>query len=198
MYTYVDRTGRLLRDLRRVGFVSFKSHDAANNAVRALHGTIINGRRVYCGLVQKNEDETKKQGLFYYCTWGKNVYIKNLEDEVDDELLRKSFSKFGNITSSKVMRFEDGRTKGFGFVCFSSCEDADKAITEMNGCVIVSKPLYVGLAQNKQERAAQLAALRMKHASVLKQHPCKELAAVAAASRAVPTQATVSDPSESA
>ena len=45
---------------------------------------------------------------------------------------------------------EKGNTKGFGFVCFSSPDEATKAVTEMNGRIIVSKPLFVALAQRKE------------------------------------------------
>jgi RNA recognition motif-containing protein len=53
---------------------------------------------------------------------------------------------------------ENGRSKGFGFVCYSTPEEATKASAEMNGRILSTKPLYVALAQRKDERSKILAA----------------------------------------
>lgn len=92
---------------------------------------------------------------------GINLYIKNLDDTIDDERLRKEFTGFGTITSAKVM-MENGRSKGFGFVCFSAPEEATKAVTDMNGRIVGSKPLYVALAQRKEDRKNHLASQYMQ------------------------------------
>ena len=104
--------------------------------------------------LQKKFEMMKLERLNRY--QGVNLYVKNLDDSIDDEMLRKEFTPFGTITSAKVMSCEEGRSKGFGFVCFSSPEEATKAVTEMNGRYIVSKPLYVALAQRKEDRKAHL------------------------------------------
>ncbi|EDO14721.1 hypothetical protein Kpol_1075p1a, partial [Vanderwaltozyma polyspora DSM 70294] len=95
------------------------------------------------------EKMTKYQGV--------NLFVKNLDDSVDDEKLQEEFSPFGTIISAKVMRTEDGKSKNFGFVCFSTPEEATRAITEKNQQIVAGKPLYVAIAQRKEVRRAQLA-----------------------------------------
>nr|XP_006636038.1 PREDICTED: LOW QUALITY PROTEIN: polyadenylate-binding protein 1 [Lepisosteus oculatus] len=146
------------------GFVSFERHEDAQKAVDDMNGKEINGKQIYVpGRAQKKvERQTELKRKFEQMKQdrmtryqGVNLYVKNLDDGIDDERLRKEFSPFGTITSAKVM-MEGGRSKGFGFVCFSSPEEATKAVTEMNGRIVATKPLYVALAQRKEERQAHL------------------------------------------
>merc|ERR1719487_328723 len=87
---------------------------------------------------------------------GVNLYVKNLDDTTDEDSLRALFEPFGTITSVAAMKDEKGKCKGFGFVCFSSPDDATKAVTEMHLKVVKGKPLYVGLAEKRDARAERL------------------------------------------
>uniref|UniRef100_A0A8C5A529 Polyadenylate-binding protein n=1 Tax=Gadus morhua TaxID=8049 RepID=A0A8C5A529_GADMO len=160
------------------GFISFERHEDAQKAVDDMNGKELNGRQVYVGRAQKkgerqNElkrkfEQMKQDRMTRY--QGVNLYVKNLDDGLDDERLRKEFSPFGTITSAKVM-MEGGRSKGFGFVCFSSPEEATKAVTEMNGRIVATKPLYVALAQRKEERQAHLTNQYMQRMATVRAVP---------------------------
>ncbi|WRT70100.1 polyadenylate-binding protein, cytoplasmic and nuclear [Kwoniella shivajii] len=151
------------------GFVNFESHEAARQAVDELNEKEHKGRKLYAGRAQsklERESELKK-----------SHEEKRMEneaksaDEWDDDRLRAEFDSFGTITSCKVMKDENEASRGFGFVCFSSPEEATKAVSEMNGKMIGTKPLYVALAQRKDVRRqalesqiAQRSNMRMQYA----------------------------------
>ncbi|KFA65703.1 hypothetical protein S40285_04795 [Stachybotrys chlorohalonatus IBT 40285] len=203
---------------RGFGFVNFTTHESASKAVDDLNGKDFRGQDLYVGRAQKKHEREEELRKSYEAAriekaskyQGVNLYIKNLDDDVDDDKLRQMFSEFGPITSAKVMRdnvtegeeekevkdkenkkessSDDeeaadkksdkktdkklGKSKGFGFVCFSNPDDATKAVAEMNQRMFNSKPLYVALAQRKDVRKSQLEAsiqarnqLRMQQAA---------------------------------
>ncbi|XP_013871887.1 polyadenylate-binding protein 1-like isoform X2 [Austrofundulus limnaeus] len=160
---------------RGFGFVNFAHHEDAQKAVEEMNGKEFNGKMIYVGRAQKRLerqgelkrkfDQIKQDRIQRY--QGVNLYVKNLDDTIDDERLRKEFSPYGTITSAKVMT-DGGQSKGFGFVCFSSPEEATKAVTEMNGRIVATKPLYVALAQRREERKAILTNKYMQRLATLR------------------------------
>ncbi|XP_027330417.1 polyadenylate-binding protein 8-like isoform X3 [Abrus precatorius] len=148
------------------GFVNFENPDDAAKAVEALNGKKFDDKEWYVGKAQKkSEREQELKGRFEQSIkeaadkyQGVNLYLKNLDDTISDEKLKELFSEFGTITSCKVMRDPNGISRGSGFVAFSTTEEASRALGEMNGKMIAGKPLYVALAQRKEERRARLQA----------------------------------------
>jgi polyadenylate-binding protein len=164
------------------GFVNFVEHEAAAAAVEALHArkyiTTVDGeqveRELFVGRAQKKAERERELRAKYEAEkmdriskfQGVNLYIKNLDDSVTDDLLRDEFSAMGTITSARVMKdMRDGRSRGFGFVCFSAPEEATRAVNEMNGKLIANKPIFVALAQRRDVRRAQLEAQHANRAA---------------------------------
>ncbi|DAZ93677.1 TPA: hypothetical protein N0F65_008185 [Lagenidium giganteum] len=156
---------------RGFGFVNFEESESARKATEELNGKKFTNEdgtetELYVGKAQKrSERERELRNKFEQLKLerinkyqGVNLYVKNLDDQLTDDELREAFSSFGTITSSRVMRDPAGNSRGFGFVCFSSPEEANKAVAEMNGKLITGKPVYVALAQRKEVRRAQLEA----------------------------------------
>lgn len=152
---------------RGFGFVNFQNPDDAAAAVEKLNGSTFNDDKVwYVGRAQrKSEREAELKAKFEQernvaaeKLQGSNLYLKNLDDTINDENLKELFSEFGTITSCKVMLDPLGQSRGSGFVAFSTSEEATKALNEMNGKIIGRKPLYVAVAQRKDDRKARLQA----------------------------------------
>ncbi|KAA0702586.1 Polyadenylate-binding protein 1 [Triplophysa tibetana] len=133
---------------RGFGFVDFERHSYALKAVQQLNGTEFKGKRLYVGRAQKRRErqaglkrmfeKMKRERLALY--QGVNLYLKNLSDCVDCEVLHKEFSPYGTITSCKVdvgLYFykSDRSVLSAEFEeCSVWCaEEATKAVSEMNG-----------------------------------------------------------------
>jgi len=70
------------------------------------------------------------------------------------EQLQEVFEKVGAVTSARVITDrETGRSRGFGFIEMSS-EDANKAVSELDGQEIEGRNLKVNLAEDKKRNNA--------------------------------------------
>ncbi|CAH1443234.1 unnamed protein product [Lactuca virosa] len=147
------------------GFVNFQDPNVATDAIEGLNNAGIgwyvrraqkkNEREIL--ELKENSDQDRK--IQPEQMKEANLYIKNLDETItDDEKLKALFSPFGTITSCKIMFDSQGVSKGFGFVAFSTREEAKKAMVEMNRKMVGRKPLYVSVAERKEERMTRLQA----------------------------------------
>ncbi len=84
---------------------------------------------------------------------GKKLYVGNLPFSVNDESLRSHFSKIGAVDSAKVITDRDtGRSKGFGFVEMSSDNDAQTAISQLDGSAFEGRNMTVNEAKPMEPR----------------------------------------------
>ncbi|OLN85124.1 Polyadenylate-binding protein, cytoplasmic and nuclear 2 [Colletotrichum chlorophyti] len=136
------------------GFVHYETDEAAAQAIKHVNGMLLNEKKVYVGHhIPKKDRQSKFEEMKANFT---NVYVKNINSEVTDEEFRDLFAKFGDVTSSSLARDQEGKSRGFGFVNFTTHEAAFKAVEELNGKDFRGQDLYVGRAQKKHEREEEL------------------------------------------
>jgi splicing factor 3B subunit 4 len=127
------------------GFVEFHSEEDADYAIK-----IMNMIKLYGKPIRVNKASQDKKTLDI----GANLFIGNLDPEVDEKLLYDTFSAFGVIISTpKIMRDPDGTSRGFGFVSYEGFEASDAAIQSMNGQYLSGKPITVSYALKKDSKS---------------------------------------------
>ncbi|KDO44726.1 hypothetical protein CISIN_1g0398062mg, partial [Citrus sinensis] len=111
------------------GFVQYSTPESALDAIEKLQGATVERMELYVGPFIRRADRIQEGSSF------NNLYVKNLDDDMTEEILVEKFSEFGKITSLVISKDANGTSKGFG-----------------------SKVLYVARAQKKAERKAILRA----------------------------------------
>ncbi|KAL8392828.1 hypothetical protein RB595_002857 [Gaeumannomyces hyphopodioides] len=137
------------------GFVHYETDEAAAQAIKHVNGMLLNEKKVYVGHhIPKKDRQSKFEEMKANFT---NIYVKNIQLDVTDDDFRALFERFGHVTSSSLARdLDTGKSRGFGFVNFTSHEDAFKAVEELNEKEFHGQNLYVGRAQKKHEREEEL------------------------------------------
>ncbi len=83
----------------------------------------------------------------------KKLYVGNLSYDVDSSELEQLFGQHGQVLSAQVISDrETGRSKGFGFVEMADANEAEAAITALNGQQHNGRALTVNVARPKEDR----------------------------------------------
>ena len=83
---------------------------------------------------------------------GRKLYVGNLSYDVTDSALEQMFAAYGTVQSAQVIVDRDtGRSKGFGFVEMDSGEQAQAAITALNGQESGGRSLTVNEARPRTD-----------------------------------------------
>lgn len=141
--TIKSQDNRILSQSNGYGFVKLKDKDKAKEI---LENAKFEDPDI---VVEPYLKERKKAST-------NNLYVKNFSSEVDEDILRKIFEKYGEITSVKVMA-DENTNKKFGYVCFKEDKAASDAL-EMHESPIepYSDSLYVQRHVKKSIRREEL------------------------------------------
>ncbi|RKP25147.1 hypothetical protein SYNPS1DRAFT_22845 [Syncephalis pseudoplumigaleata] len=159
---------RVTQQHQNYGFCEFMTEEDADYAIK-----IMNMVKLYGKPIRVNKAAADKRELEV----GANLFIGNLDPDVDEKMLHDTFSAFGMIVQTpKVGRDpETGISKGYGFVSFDSFEAADAAIEAMDGQYLANNPVSVTYAFKKDGKGERhgsaaerlLAAQGKKHNAVM-------------------------------
>ncbi|KAF9589887.1 hypothetical protein IFM89_029250 [Coptis chinensis] len=116
----------------------------AKSAMEILNFTPLNGKPIRI-MLSHRDPSIHKSGHA-------NVFIKNLDPEIDNKNLHDSFSTFGKVLSCNVATDLNGHSKGYGYVQFEQEEAAQNVIKGLDGMLMNDIEISVGLFVRKQER----------------------------------------------
>ncbi|EAW11617.1 U6 snRNP complex subunit PRP24 [Aspergillus clavatus NRRL 1] len=126
---------------RRFCYVQFKSAEDAHNAVQ-LDGSKVGSD---LNLVVKISDPSRKQDRHGPIYEGREIHVSNIDWKASEDDLKDLFSKYGRVETVRIPRKVDGGSKGFGYIVFSTKEEANAALA-MHEQEFRSRPLQVRLS----------------------------------------------------
>ncbi|OAY43007.1 RNA-binding protein CP33, chloroplastic [Manihot esculenta] len=151
---------------RGFGFVTMASGEEAKEAIRMFNGSQIGGRTVRVNFPEVPKGGEKeamapriRSTYKGFIDSPHKIYAGNLGWGLTSQGLRDAFANQPGLLSAKVIYERNtGRSRGFGFVSFESAENAEAALTAMNGVEVEGRPLRLNLASERARSSPTLEA----------------------------------------
>lgn len=131
-------------------FVRYNEMRDASAALMAMNKRNVLGRELKVNWASSPGSSGKQDTTNHF-----HVYVGDVSPEIDSAQLRAAFAPFGEISECKVIRDPQTQlSKGFAFVCFVRKDDAENAITTMNGQWLGGRTIRTNWATGKGSTGA--------------------------------------------
>uniref|UniRef100_A0A0A9BN27 RRM domain-containing protein n=1 Tax=Arundo donax TaxID=35708 RepID=A0A0A9BN27_ARUDO len=139
---YDRTTGRS----RGFAFVTMTTIEDSELVIKNLDGSLYGGRTM-----KVNFADRPKPKLPLYPETEHKLFVGNLSWTVTSEMLTEAFQRCGNVVGARVLYDgETGRSRGYGFVCYSTRKEMDEALSSLNGMEMEGREIRVNLALGKK------------------------------------------------
>lgn len=131
------------------GFVEFVSHAAAERVLQAYNGMQMPGTELTFRLNWASSGTGDRR---FDAGPEHSIFVGDLAPDVTDYLLQETFRvHYSSVRGAKVVTDPaTGRSKGYGFVKFIDETERNRAMSEMNGVSISSRPMRISVATPKK------------------------------------------------
>ena len=103
---------------------------------------------------EKEQEKVDKKSKSYNSGTWPELFVNNLSYKTTDESLKKYFSKYGEVESTKIVfDKETGRPKGVGFCKFCDSSSAAKALKDNDNLFLDGRPIAVSYSNDKKGSA---------------------------------------------
>ncbi|KAF1927729.1 uncharacterized protein M421DRAFT_174096 [Didymella exigua CBS 183.55] len=127
------------------GFVEYDDPGAAERGMATLNGRRIHNNEIRVNWAYQSNNTAKEDTSNHY-----HIFVGDLSNEVNDEVLLQAFSTFGPVSEARVMwDMKTGRSRGYGFVAFRDRPDAERALSSMDGEWLGSRAIRCNWANQK-------------------------------------------------
>ncbi|KAF2251214.1 hypothetical protein BU26DRAFT_423616 [Trematosphaeria pertusa] len=127
------------------GFVEFDDPGAAERAMQTLNGRRVHNNEIRVNWAYQSNNTAKEDTSNHF-----HIFVGDLSNEVNDEVLLQAFSTFGPVSEARVMwDMKTGRSRGYGFVAFRDRADAERALSSMDGEWLGSRAIRCNWANQK-------------------------------------------------
>lgn len=139
------------------GFIEYDDPGAAERAMQTLNGRRVHQSEIRVNWAYQSNTSSKEDTSSHF-----HIFVGDLSNEVNDEILQQAFSAFGSVSEARVMwDMKTGRSRGYGFVAFRDRPDAEKALSSMDGEWLGSRAIRCNWANQKgQPSIAQQQAMQ--------------------------------------
>lgn len=135
------------------GFIGFKDTEAAEKALKSIHGFVLDGHALHVSFAGRGADEPDSKSADPTSTKSRTtkMIVKNVPFEATKKDIRDLFGSHGQLKSVRLPKKFDSRSRGFAFLEFVSRHEAENAYTALRHTHLLGRHLVLEWAEEAEQ-----------------------------------------------